>query len=117
MLAFVCLPSQAIAGIPVSETDSEIPYEYLGTIEVDVEPHLFVNKVVRVVSFGQLDKSKVAVIQKQLKKKLAKSAKTYSPDAVIKVEYSPTLEDPRFITSEKVFAKGDMVKYKQTYQY
>ena len=107
----------AFAGILVTETDSEIPYEFKGAIEVDEKPELLLNRIVHIFTLGALSRKEVDVVKKQLKNKLAKKAKLYSPDAVINVEYSPDPSDPRFLKAKHVYAKGNMIKYKKAYTY
>ncbi|MBI4970631.1 MAG: hypothetical protein HZC17_02195 [Candidatus Omnitrophica bacterium] len=118
VFAVVLLPATvALARIPVMDTDSEIPYEFKGGIEVSSKPELLLNRVVKVATLGFLKPKDVETVKKQLRNKLAKKAKLYSPDAVIKVEYSPSPDDPRFLKSKLVYAKGEMVKYKKAYTY
>lgn len=107
----------AFAGVLVTETDSEIPYEFKGSIEVDEKPELLLNRIVHIFTLGALSRKEVDVVKSQLKSKLAKKAKLYSIDAVINVEYSPDPSDPRFLKAKHVYAKGNMVKYKKAYTY
>ena len=107
----------AFARMLVTETDSEIPYEFKGAIEVDEKPELLLNRIVHIFTLGALSRKEADVVKSQLNAKLAKKAKLYSPDAIINVEYSPNPSDSRFLKSKKVYAKGNMVKYKRAYTY
>ena len=107
----------AYARILVTQTDSEIPYESKGFIEAEEKPELLLNRIVHIFTLGALSKKEVDVVKSQLNDKLAKKAKLYSVDAIINVEYSPDPSDPRFLKSKKVYAKGNMIKYKKAYTY
>lgn len=109
--------SSSAWAIPVTESDSDIPYESLGAIEVNESPSLLLNHVVKIFTIGLLSQKDVAVVKKQLNKKLAAKAKLYSPDAIVNVVYSPAPNDERFLKSKRVYAKGEMIKYKKAYKY
>lgn len=117
LMSTVALQQTAFARILVTETDSEIPYEFKGAIEVDEKPELLLNRIVHVFTLGALSRKEADVVKNQLNAKLAKKAKLYSPDAVINVEYSPDPSDPRFLKAKHVYAKGNMIKYKKAYTY
>lgn len=105
------------ASFPVTEANSDIPYEFKGAIEIEDSPNSLVGNTVRLATLGLLGKPRIDSVKKRLNAKLADKAKLYSPDAVVNVVYSPAPDDPRFLTSRKVYAKGDMVQYKKAYNY
>ncbi|GEM_PF-3073498 len=117
VLAVMCVSSQGMAAFPVTEANSDIPYEFKGAIEIQDSPNSLLGNTVRIATLGILGKPRINSVKKRLNAKLAEKAKLYSPDAVVNVVYSPAPEDPRFLTSKKVYAKGDMIAYKRAYNY
>jgi hypothetical protein len=105
------------AGIPVTEADSEIPYEFLGSIEVQSTPGLLLYRALGIATIGFLFRDKVKKVKTNLNQKLVRKARLYSPEAIVNVVYSPDPQDPRFLRENKVYAKGDMIRYKRAYAY
>lgn len=117
ILVLVFTSSFAFGAIPISESAATIPYDYKGSIEVADSPNSLAGTALYLASFGMLANPTVDSVKKRLEAKMAAKAKLYAPDAVVNVVYSPLADDPRFLTSRKVYAKGDMITYKKAYPY
>ena len=99
------------------EGDKEIPYESLGTLEVNTKAtrlnkRSFFWTSTEVMTLGFADTPGRGDHYKQiLKKKLIEKAKErYGADAVIKVQYWPDPDSDSFAHG-LIYARGEMVKY------
>jgi len=116
LLVLVTVSSIGCSRLPVMESDSTVPYEYMGSIEVDSSPKCIIGSTMQLLTFGWLGQPKAEYVKKKLDQKLTKRSKTYNPDAIVNTVYSPAVGDPRFVQEEKVYAKGDMIRYKKAYR-
>ncbi len=117
MACFISIQTAFAGGIPVTESGTDLPYVSIGTIEVHDSSQSLIGKTIHILTLGILAKNKQESVKKRLMARIAHDAKLYSPDAVIHVEFSPAPDEPRFLNSDEVFAKGEMIKYKRVFTY